>query len=84
MVSIIFIVFNQCDKKSFVSVSIVYCLLFVTIGSAERVVVVVMERMRTSHQRHQTSSNGIKRTLKIKQRSNSKVIKSIICNNKKK
>ena len=66
MVSIIFIVFNQCDKKSFVSISIVYCLLFVTIGSAEWVVVVVMERTRTSHQRHQTSSNGIKRTLKIK------------------
>ena len=56
MVSIIFIVFNQCDKKSFVSISIVYCLLFVTIGSAEWVVVVVMERMRTSHQRHQTAS----------------------------
>ena len=55
MVSIIFIVFNQCDKKSFVSISIVYCLLFVTIGSAERVVV-VMERMRTSHQRHQMAS----------------------------
>ena len=66
MVSIIFIVFNQCDKKSFVSISIVYCLLFVTIGSAEWVVVVVMERTRASHQRHQTSSNGIKITLKIK------------------
>ena len=66
MVSIIFIVFNQCDKKSFVSISIAYYLLFVTIGSAERVIVAVRERMRTSHQRHQTSSNGIKRTLKIK------------------